>query len=135
MATFFVNFDNFSLQIHAHSLIVTSAMLSQTDNWTYAEFHAFVMLYAANTDGYLSREEEDLIIPTLTAAEYVRIKSVFMACDDADALDIIFAYREQYCQNKADKDKILADMLEIFEANAGMEQIERGVLHIFERML
>ncbi len=110
-------------------------MLSQTDNWTYPEFHAFVMLYAANTDGHLAREEEELIIPTLTAAEYTRIKSIFMACDDADALDIIFSYRDQYCKTKAEKDKILADMLEIYQADASFDQIERGVLHIFERML
>jgi len=110
-------------------------MPNQKDNWTYEEFHAFVMLYAANTDGHITREEEELIIPTLTAAEYTRIKSVFMACDDADALDIIFSYRDQYCQTKADKDRILTDMVEICEANSGLEQIERGVLHIFERML
>ena len=67
-------------------------MPNQTENWTYEEFHAFVMLYAANTDGHITREEEELIVPTLTASEYIRIKSVFMACDDADALDIIFSY-------------------------------------------
>ena len=110
-------------------------MNSQTDNWTYAEFHAFVMLYAANTDGNISPEEENLIIPTLTASEYIRIKSIFMACADTDALDIIFSYKEKYCKTQADKDKILADMLEIYKANVGLEQIERGVLHIFERML
>jgi len=110
-------------------------MPNQADNWSYEEFHAFVMLYAANTDGHLTREEEALIVPTLTAPEYSGIRSVFMACDDADALDIIFSYRDQYCRTKEDKDKILKDMQEIYEANAGMEQVERGVLHIFERML
>jgi hypothetical protein len=110
-------------------------MDSQTDNWTYAEFHAFVMLYAANTDGNISVEEENLIIPTLTASEYTRIKSIFMACGDSDALDIIFSYKEKFCKTQADKDKILADMLEIYKANVGLEQVERGVLHIFERML
>lgn len=110
-------------------------MDSQTHNWTYDEFHAFVMLYAANTDGKISLEEESLIIPTLTASEYTRVKSVFMACDDTDALDIIFSYKEQYCKTQADKDKILADMLEIYRANVGLEQVERQVLHLFERML
>lgn len=110
-------------------------MLSQTENWTYPEFHAFVMLYAANTDGHISVEEEQLIVPTLTASEYTRIKSVFMACDDADALDIILSYKDQYCQNKADKDKILADMMEIYQASSAFGQIERGVFHLFERML
>lgn len=114
---------------------ILSNMPIQTDNWTYAEFHAFVMLYAANTDGHISIEEENLISPTLTAEAYLRIKSTFMACDDEDALDIIFSYKEQYCKTQADKDKILADMLEIFQVNVGLEQVERSVLHLFERML
>ncbi len=107
----------------------------QTDNWNYAEFHAFVMLYAANIDGHITREEETLIIPTLTAADYAKIKSVFMACHDADALDIIFSYKDQYCKTQADRDKIMADILEIYQTNPAVGQVEREVYHLFERML
>lgn len=110
-------------------------MAIQTNNWTYAEFHAFVMLYAANTDGRITIEEENLIVPTLTAAEYTRIKSLFLGCDDAGALDIILSYRDKYCRTKAQKDKILADMLAIYHADAAFDQIERGVHQIFERIL
>ena len=110
-------------------------MTTQTINWSYAEFHAFVMLYAANTDGNITREEEKLIIPTLNAEEYARIKSIFMACDDAAALDIIWSYKDQYCSTPEDKAKILADMQEICQANQNSEQIEGEVLHLFSRML
>lgn len=110
-------------------------MPSQTDNWTYAEFHAFMMLYAANTDGHITVEEEQLIAPTLTSEEYSRIKSVFMACDDADALDIMWSYKDKYCRSEADKEKILADMQEIYKANAAFGQIEQEVHHLFKRLL
>lgn len=110
-------------------------MASQTDNWTYNEFHAFVMLYAANADGEMTPDELNLIIPTLSTEKFARIKSVFMACDDAQALDIILSYREKYCRSQADKDKILADMLEIYNANASYDQIERGVHQLFKRIL
>lgn len=110
-------------------------MLSQTENWTYAEFHTFVLLYAANTDGRITSEEENLIASILNEPDYARIKSVFMACDDADALGIIFSYKDQYCSTKADKDKILQDMQEIYKADQDYGQIERTVLHLFERML
>ena len=110
-------------------------MPSQTDNWTYAEYHAFVMLYAANTDGRITLDEECLISPTLTAEEYTKIKSIFMACDDADALDIIFSYKDEYCRTQADKEKIIADMQEICQANPDFGQIKHEVLHLFERIL
>ena len=40
------------------------------NNWSYAEFNAFVMLYAANADNHITREETALIRPTLTAEQY-----------------------------------------------------------------
>ncbi|MBC7775249.1 MAG: hypothetical protein H7246_07410 [Phycisphaerae bacterium] len=107
----------------------------QTENWTYAEFHAFVMLYAANTDGRITRAEENLIAPSLTSEEYARIKSIFMGCDDASALDIILSYKDQYFATQADKDKILEDMMDIYKTNPAVGQVEREMLHLFERML
>jgi len=110
-------------------------MSDHTDNWTYTEFHAFVMLYAANADGRITSEEENLIVPTLPPDTYARIKSVFLSLDDAQALDAILAYRDQYCRSQSDKDKILTDMLAIYQANAAYDQIERGVHQLFKRML
>jgi len=110
-------------------------MPSQTDNWTYAEFHAFMMLYAANTDGHITLEEEALIAPTLTEAEYAKVKSIFMDCDDADALDILWSYKDQYCKSAEDKEKILADMKEIYKANAAFSQVEQEMHHLFTRLL
>lgn len=107
----------------------------QTDHWTYAEFHAFVMLYAANADGRITQEEEKQIISTLSGDEYARVKSVFLSIDDASALDIILNYAKKYCKSQADKDKILADMLAIYKADTHFDQIERGVHQLFERML
>jgi hypothetical protein len=107
----------------------------QTDNWTYAEFHAFVMLYAANIDGRITEQEERLIAPTLTSEAYAKVKSVFMSCDDADALDLIFSYRDKYCCSSEDKARILADMMTIFQSHEKLDQIEREMLHLFEKCL
>ena len=110
-------------------------MANQTDNWTYAEFHAFTMLYAANADGEITPEERNLILTNLSTGDYTRMKAIFQNCDDAEALDLILSYRDQYCRTQADKDKILADMLAIYHADAVFEQIERGVHQLFKRML
>lgn len=110
-------------------------MANQTNNWTYAEFHAFTMLYAANADGRITQEEEKRIIPTLSAEDFARIKTVFQSCGDNEALDLILLYGKKYCKTQADKDKVLADMMAIYKADASFDQIERGVHQLFERML
>lgn len=103
--------------------------------WSYAEFHAFVMLYAASVDGHITQDEENLIIPTVSPDTYNQLKETFQTCDDADCIDIILAYRDKYCATQADKDKILADMTAIFKANARFDQIEQSILHMMKRMI
>jgi uncharacterized membrane protein YebE (DUF533 family) len=103
-------------------------------DWTYKEFRAFAMLFAANTDGHITDEEEKMIAPTLSPDRYAAVKQRFMECSDAEALDIILICKEKYCATEADKEKVLADMRAIYEAHQGFEHIERGVHHIFERL-
>ncbi len=110
-------------------------MADDTQHWTYSEFHAFTMLYAANVDGQISLEEENLIIPILSTKDYERIKAIFQRCHDADALEIIMFYKDKYCKSQADKDRILADMMAIYQSNAAYDQIERGVHQMFQRMI
>lgn len=93
------------------------------------------MLYAANADGKITPEEGALIIPTLSREDYDKVKAIFYKCDDAKALEIIMSYRDKYCSTQAEKDKILADMLAIYNADDNFEQIERGVHQLFKRML
>ena len=108
-------------------------MPTHTENWTYAEFHAFTMLYAANADGRITLEEEKRINQTLSSDEYARVKSAFLGMDDASALDLILLYGKKYCKTQADKDRILADMLAVYKSDAHFDQIERGVHQLFEK--
>lgn len=102
--------------------------------WTYEEFRAFAMLFAANADGHITADEENLIAPTLAPDQYGRVRDAFQQSSDAEALDIILVCKEKYCTTPEDKERVLADMRRIYEAHHGFEQIELGVHHIFERM-
>ncbi|MCB9345380.1 MAG: TerB family tellurite resistance protein [Lewinellaceae bacterium] len=110
-------------------------MASNTENWTYDEFHAFTMLYAANVDGNITAEEKALIKPTLTEEGYEKIKAIFDACSDSVAEDIILSYRSKYFSTQAEKDKILADMLEIYKADNSFDMVEQVIHHIFSKTL
>ncbi|MBL7804265.1 MAG: TerB family tellurite resistance protein [Saprospiraceae bacterium] len=107
----------------------------QVSDWTYEEFHAFTLLYAANTDGSVTPDEEALIAPTLPAESYAKIREAFFNASDAETLDIILSFKGKYCSTPADKERILADMRAVFEAHHGLEQIEREMLHMFDRLM
>jgi hypothetical protein len=103
-------------------------------NFTYDEFHAFVMLYAANADSHIDPQEEILISESLPPDRYAAVKAHFLACSDMDALDLILAYRDRYCATPEARDRILADMQRIYHAHEAFSQIERGMHHLFERI-
>ncbi len=106
-----------------------------THNFSYEEFHVFVMLYAANADGRITAKEEDLISPGISPESYEMVKRTFYQCDDNEALATILSYQNKYLNSKSDRDKVLADMTRIYEADAGFQQIERGVHKLFSRIL
>lgn len=103
-------------------------------DWTYEEFRAFAMLFAANTDGRITTDEENLIAPTLSTEQYARVRQGFEQCSDAEALDIILICKEKYCSTPADKERVLADIRRIFETHHRFTQIDLEVQHIFERL-
>jgi hypothetical protein len=63
------------------------------------------------------------------------VKRAFYQCDDNEALSIILSYQSRYLNSKSDRDRVLADMTRIYEADAGFQQIERGVHKLFSRIL
>jgi hypothetical protein len=104
------------------------------NNWSYEEFHAFVMLYAANADSQITPEEEDQIIPTLSKEQYENVKKSFKKCSDSEALDVILSYRDQYFPTQKDRAEIIADMQRIYKADNIFSQIERGVDTLFRKI-
>ena len=104
-------------------------------NWSYAEFHAFTLFYAANADGHTTLEEITLIRPTLTDEQYTAVESVFIKSSDSEALNHILSYRERYFSTPAERERLLTNMQAIFKADRVFSTMERNLERIFQRML
>ena len=104
-------------------------------NWSYAEFHAFTLFYAANADGHTTLEEIALIRPTLTEEQYLAVESAFIKSSDSEALNHILGYRDRYFSTPADRERLLADMQAIFKADRVFSVMERNLERIFQRMI
>ncbi|MBL7827006.1 MAG: hypothetical protein JNJ57_10275 [Saprospiraceae bacterium] len=101
----------------------------------YEEFHAFVMLYAANVDGNISAKEETCATSGLSETQCATVKSVFNACDDNQALQVIFSYQDQYWATPEDRDKVISDMVKVFDTDGKHSAMEHVMKHMFERLL
>jgi uncharacterized tellurite resistance protein B-like protein len=104
-------------------------------NWSYAEFHAFVMFYAANADGRITSEETALIRAHLTEEQFTAIETAFKSNTDSTVLNHILTYRDRYFSTNTDREKLLADMQAVFNADANFSIMERNVQRIFQRII
>ena len=110
-------------------------MTTPMHNFTYEEFHVFVMLYAANADGKITASEESLMTAVLGHEQYLAIKQVFDQLNDSQVLEYIFSYKDKYLASETDRNTILKDMARIYAADESFDIIEQGVHKLFERML
>lgn len=104
-------------------------------DWTYEEFSAFAMLYAASIDAEIDPEEEALIQQRLDERSYQSIKAVFEECSDAECINTILDYQKKFMQDEAGRNKLLNDFKKVFEADHRYTAIEREMMHLFKRML
>ncbi|MDZ7880070.1 MAG: hypothetical protein U5L45_20500 [Saprospiraceae bacterium] len=103
--------------------------------WSYAEFHAFVLFYAANADSRITSDEIALIRTNLTEVQYLDIESAFKSHSDATVLNHILTYKDRYFATQTDRERLLADMQAVFNADNNFSTMERNMQRIFQIMI
>lgn len=104
-------------------------------DWTYEEFSAFAMLYAATIDAEIDPQEEALIRKRLDDKSYQRIKAVFEECSDSECINTIMDYQKKFMADEAGRNRLFSDFKEVFEADHRYSAIEREMMRLFKRML
>lgn len=104
-------------------------------NWTYNEFLAFLMVYAAEMNLDLSIEELEFIRSRTGIDSITGIKEKVDSVSDAVALDIIDDYRERYLNTPEQKAKVRHDLEDLLKAQPTTNQFEKAVVHILERII
>ncbi|MCW5907112.1 MAG: hypothetical protein KIS94_04580 [Chitinophagales bacterium] len=106
--------------------------------WTYNEFLAFLMLYAAESNMELTNEEVAFIQQRTGIADIERIKSVVDSVPDFEVLDIVEDYRKMYLDTPEKEEKVrqdLEDLLKTQSSHTRFHQLENAVVHILERII
>lgn len=103
--------------------------------FTYNEFLAFLMVYAAEINIELSAEELAVICQKTNINNIDPIKQKVDSLSDAEALDLIEQHREVYLGNIESKAQVRQDLEDLLQSNGTHSQIERAAVHILEKLI
>lgn len=99
------------------------------------EFEIFLMLYAANVDGNISKDELKIILSNTDKETYDFVNDYFQSHNDAECLDIIKENKAKHILSIGDKASILSDIHDIFVVDNLFDNMERLIMRNLNRFL
>lgn len=105
------------------------------DLWSYEDFLAFVLMYAAYADMELLDEEVELMEERVGHERTVMAKRIMDKLNDNERISVILSFRDKFFPTKEDHDKLFADMKSIFLADGNYNQLEKVVLMYLKKIL
>ncbi|MCK9302568.1 MAG: hypothetical protein PHU62_09275 [Bacteroidales bacterium] len=99
------------------------------------ELEIYSLLYAANTDMKITKEELELITAEVEPDTFDRVKRVFSQDNDAERLDKIVYFRENYLKTKEQQDAFMNSMKNIFAADKQYMLMEKVVYSMLKKIL
>ncbi len=104
------------------------------DNWTYEEFLAFLLMYAAYSDYKIVEEELEAIDIAVGKEHEQRAKKIMDKLNDAERIDLILSFEQKYFPNKEDQEKLFGDMRRIFLADGDFHALEKTTLMYLKKL-
>ncbi len=117
------------------SLIKTTTMEKHPIKLDLNEYLAYLMLYAANADFEIEKEELHLIRQAVDREEYRMVRNAFDKANDAERLEVIMRYKDEYINTLRDQDAVIDQLKEVLQADGEDESVERGVFILLKKLL
>lgn len=110
-------------------------MKPDNSKWTYNEFLAFLMIYAAELNVELAEEELQFIKSRTAIQDVASIKSTVDSLSDAEAIEVIEDYRRIYLDTPEKEEKVRQDLEDLLKTQNKHTQLENVLVHILERII
>ena len=104
-------------------------------NWNSHEFKVYLLLYAANADFELKKEEKQLIHSKASKSEYRHIHNVFELDSDYDRIETILSYKEKLYPTELDTEKLLKEINELLKVDHELDLYEKNFFRILQKIL
>ena len=102
--------------------------------WSYNEFKAYILIFAAESNQVITEEEKDLIEVQFDALLIKTVQKEINRDNDFQRIQKIMAYIEQNNLTKTDLDALLKEIHDVFQSDGKFDSIERGVFQFLEKL-
>ena len=104
-------------------------------NWTKEEFKAFLLLYAAQTNFFETKEEIEFIESRFPNEIIDRIRKETDKLNDYEKSKIIINQIKSNEYTQSDLDEILVEIKELYKSDGVFDSLEQSIFSMLNRLL
>ncbi|MEZ5197620.1 MAG: hypothetical protein R2764_14875 [Bacteroidales bacterium] len=101
-------------------------MRTTFDSWTKEDFLTYILLYAANADFTISKEEKQFILNKVDVDEYEKIHRIFQKHSEHQRSETVRLLGQQYCNDPSNKCEIRKEIIKLFFADDDYSILEKN---------
>jgi len=110
--------------------------MENLENWTYSEFLTYLLIFGANADLDLTRDEEAEIVFKMGEDEYKKVKMVFDSQNDKEHIDVVSFLYAKYENQIGGKENLVKELKGIFSIGHKKEHVlDRYMLIMLQKIL
>lgn len=106
-----------------------------TTDWTHQELKAYMLLYCANADFIVSREEKEYIKSKVGEEEYRRVRREFEKDNDYQQIQKISAAIERFDYSREEIDEAFQSIKDLFLTEGEMDILEQNIYRGLKNLL
>ena len=102
--------------------------------WSYDQFKAYLLIFAAESNQVITKEEKDYIEAQFDSLLIKTVQQEINKYNDFQRIQKIMAYIEQNNLSKTDLDELLKEIHTVYQSDGKFDSVEQGVFQFLEKL-
>ena len=102
--------------------------------WSYDQFKAYLLIFAAESNQVITIEEKDYIEAQFDSLLIKTVQKEINKDNDFQRILKIMAYIEQNNLSKTDLDELLKEIHTVYQSDGKFDSVEQGVFQFLEKL-
>ena len=102
--------------------------------WSYDQFKAYLLIFAAESNQVITKEEKDYIEAQFDSLLIKTVQKEINKDNDFQRIQKIMAYIEQNNLSKTDLDELLKEIHTVYQSDGKFDSVEQGVFQFLEKL-
>ena len=102
--------------------------------WSYDQFKAYLLIFAAESNQVITKEEKDYIEAQFDSLLIKTVQKEINKDNDFQRIQKIMAYVEQNNLSKTDLDELLKEIHTVYQSDGKFDSVEQGVFQFLEKL-